>query len=81
MIKLSIYSVGRIAIKADSAVGDSGVIRWQRLEFFDRLGSRLGEVVLFLDRAEVALPLGDQPPYWGVDGVKPLDMVDGESPF
>ena len=44
-------------------------------------GRDVGRVTLFLEDQGAALPIGDQPPYWGIDPGKPLALVDGKAPF
>jgi hypothetical protein len=80
--QFSAHSVNRIAVNANSALGESGsVYWWQELDLFDEADRKIGRVVLFLTRPDVALPVGDQPPYWGMDLSKPLAMENGEAPF
>ncbi|NCA72759.1 MAG: hypothetical protein EOM91_22430 [Sphingobacteriia bacterium] len=77
-----VHDVDHIEVTAATAPRDGGfVCWWQTLTFFDRDGVQLGEVVAFLKRPEAALPIGDQPPYWGMDLSKPAGLMDGESPF
>ena len=83
---LNIHDVARVDISADgcSLQGKPTEMHWwQRLEFFDHHGVRLGEITLHLAHINAALPLGDQPPYWGIDPRYPaaLAVIDGEAPF
>jgi hypothetical protein len=79
---VNIHDIHRIAVLADSMVTQEGTpLYWQELSFFDDQGGLLGTVTLFLASPEAALPVGDQPPYWGCDPSKALVMVDGEAPF
>lgn len=79
---ISIHGVDRIKVSAASCPSEAGLMCWwQTLKFFDRQGGELGELVAFLERPEAAIPVGDQPPYWGLDLRQPLGLVDGESPF
>ena len=82
MAEFSVHGVHEIRVSADCRPREGGGMNhWQQLVFFDASGHMVGEVVLFLDSPEVALPLGDQPPYWGIDPSKPLEVVDGQPPF
>jgi hypothetical protein len=77
-----IHDVHNITVSADSMITKEGrPLYWQDLDFFDDKGGLLGTVTLFLASPEAALPVGDQPPYWGVDPSKALMVIDGEAPF
>ncbi len=86
MAEFAVHNVHEIRVSADATPVDfgAGALRpsyWQTLVLLDEQGEELGTVVLFLSDPTVALPIGDAPPYWGVDPSKaPLDR-DGESPF
>lgn len=79
---VSIHSVAAIQASANSSVTEEGkTIYWQTLTFTNAEDKQLGEVTLFFENPEAALPIGDQPPYWGIDPSKVLAMVDGQPPF
>lgn len=89
-LQVSFHRVSRIRVSADGrplVSRDGQMCWWQSLELFDDQGTCLGQITLHLTRPEVALPTGDQPPYWGVDprqvGALALLTLDGEweSPF
>ena len=85
-LQVSVYQVARIVVSANGAPlsdGSQTMCWWQELQLFDGGDALIGRVVLHLTRPEVALPVGDQPPYWGVDPrrVGALALLDGESPF
>jgi hypothetical protein len=78
----SAHFVNRIEVKADSAPCDTGSLCWwQEISLFNDSDQRIGRVVIFLTRPDVALPIGDQPPYWEVTTNPPAQMMDGEAPF
>ena len=82
MASFTIHNVREIRVTADSApVEGQGMAYWQRLRFLDAEGRLLGEALLFLDGPDAALPVGDTPPYWGIDASQPLMVVDGQAPF
>jgi len=82
MAEFSVHNVREIRVSADAVpIEGQGMAYWQRLSFLDAGGRKLGEVVLFLDGPDAALPLGDQPPYWGIESGRPPATVDGGSPF
>lgn len=82
---LNVHQVARVDISADGCLLEGRPKEmhwWQRLEFFDDQGTRLGELTLHLANFDAALPLGGQPPYWGINPQSPaLAMLDGEAPF
>ena len=79
---VSVHDVAAIAVSANSRLREDGsVCYWQDLSFFDGEGLPVGTLTLFLARPEAALPVGDQPPYWGVDPRSALAVMDGEPPF
>ena len=81
-ISISIHQVARIDVTAVACPMEPNITAWwQTLTFFDQEGEKLGEVVAFLESPGAALPIGDQPPYWGMDLTKPAGLMDGESPF
>jgi hypothetical protein len=85
-MQVSLYQVERIEVSANGAPMSDGSQRmcwWQELALYDRDDALIGRVVLHLTSPEVALPVGDQPPYWGVNPrqVGALALLDGESPF
>jgi len=81
-MKLSVQHIAEIRVHADSTILASGrPAYWQTLLLLDKEGRELGRVVLHLDAPGVALPVGDQPPYWGIDPSQPLALVDGKAPF
>ena len=80
---VSVHDVQRIEVSANSKIMDNGEpMYWQKLIFLDGEGRELGRVTVFLDGPEAALPVGEQPPYWGNElaGSTALDG-DGSSPF
>jgi hypothetical protein len=81
--EFSAHCVNRIKVSANSAPLDSGgaLCWWQTLTMFDSADEEIGRVTLFLTRPDVALPLGDQPPYWDVTTNPPAQLMDGDSPF
>jgi hypothetical protein len=85
MADFCVHRVSKIQVSADSAPVDYDDGRrsayWQTLVFLDDEDRELGTVTLFLANPEVALPVGDQPPYWGIDPSKALMVIDGEAPF
>ncbi len=79
---VNVHDVQRIAVSANSKIRDNGEpLYWQKLIFLDGEGRELGQVTVFLKDPAAALPVGDQPPYWGLDPSKPLMAVDGKAPF
>ena len=81
MAKISILDVHKIRVSANCGLlDDGGMCHWQALVFLDEQGRELGEVVLYLDGPDAALPVGDQPPYWGADAGMPV-AADGPAPF
>lgn len=83
---LNVHHVARVQVAANgSPLADSQQLMhwWQSLRFFDQHGEELGEITLHLADFTAALPIGDQPPYWGIDPQCPsaLAVIDGESPF
>jgi hypothetical protein len=81
-LSISVHQVARIEVSAVTSPLDRDITSWwQILTFFDQQGEKLGELVAFLESPDVALPIGDQPPYWGMDLNKPAGLMDGESPF
>ena len=82
---IGIHDVARIAVSSDGrplyAQGD--MHWWQTVRLYNREGQEIGEITLHLTGAHVALPVGEQPPYWGIDPRQPsaLALIDGESPF
>lgn len=81
--EFSVHNVDRITVCASTVPSDDGkTYWWQTMRFFDCDNNEIGKVVVFLDRPDAALPVGDQPPYWGMDLNKPaLLSADGEAPF
>ena len=70
---VDIHEVAEIRIEANSGILPEGQAHyWQSLVLLDSEGGFLGQVTLHLKQPEAALPVGDQPPYWGVDLTKPL---------
>ncbi len=81
-MEFSIHRVAEIRVEADSSILPNGQpVYWQVLLFLNKEGEVLGRAVLYLDAPAVALPVGGQPPYWGIDPTKPLSLVGGKSPF
>jgi hypothetical protein len=81
-VAVNVHGVSRIEVSADSTINEEGKpLYWQELTFHNAEGVALGTVTLFLDEPEAALPVGDQPPYWGIDPTRPVMVVDEESPF
>jgi hypothetical protein len=83
-MQVSLFAVSRIKVTANGcalAPPRLGMHWWQELELFDDRETVIGRIVLHLVRAEVALPVGDQPPYWGIDPQRIPAAMDGESPF
>ena len=79
---VSVHGVEQIEVTANATLRDNGIpVYWQELCFRDGSGLSLGRVTLFLERPEVALPVGSLPPYWGQVLGKPLGLLDGEAPF
>jgi hypothetical protein len=84
MAELSIHNVSKIRVEAHSSLCAElcRTVYWQVLTLLDSEDRELGKVVLHLTGPGAALPLGDQPPYWGLDLTKPAALFeDGESPF
>ena len=83
--QISWHDVNRIQVSANGAAlpNNQGMCWWQELELFDPDEVLIGRIVLHLKRPEVALPVGDQPPYWGIDPRRrgALAMLEGEPPF
>jgi hypothetical protein len=70
---VTILNVAEIRAEANSGILPNGRPHyWQALVLLDAQGNDLGRITLHLDSPEVALPVGDQPPYWGIDLTKPL---------
>lgn len=81
-LSISVHHVARIEVSAVTCPLERNITSWwQILTFFNQEGEKLGEVVAFLEGPRAALPIGDQPPYWGMDLTKPAGLMDGESPF
>ena len=85
-MQVSLYRVERIEVRANGAPmsdGSQTMCWWQELQLFDGDDALIGRIVLHLSRPEVALPIGEQPPYWGIDPrqVGALARLEGESPF
>ena len=85
-MQVSLYRVERIEVSANGAPlsdGSQTMCWWQELQLYDCDDALIGRVVLHLTSPEVALPVGDQPPYWGVDPRRlgALTLLDGEAPF
>lgn len=79
---VSVHGIEQIEVTANAMLRDDGSpLYWQELRFRDGSGLSLGRVTLFLERPEVALPVGSLPPYWGLDLGKPLGLLDGDAPF
>ena len=77
---VSVFSVGRVAIEADSIVDANGKIHhWQTLMFYDTKGAFLGSVYVDLASPDVAIPCGEMPPYFGAETATVDEL--GESPF
>jgi hypothetical protein len=71
-LQVSVYQVARIEVSANGAPlsdGSQTMCWWQELQLFDGSDALIGRVVLHLKSPDVALPVGDQPPYWGVDPI------------
>lgn len=81
-MEVSIHEVAEIRVEANSAILPGGEPHyWQVLVMLSKDGRDMGRVTLHLDEPAVALPVGDQPPYWGIDLAKPPALVDGKAPF
>ncbi|MES9902791.1 MAG: hypothetical protein ABW168_08920 [Sedimenticola sp.] len=81
-MEFSVHGVAEIRVEADSSILTGGrPVYWQTMLFLNEEGEVLGRAVLHLVAPAVALPIGHQPPYWGVDPSKPLSLVDGNPPF
>jgi hypothetical protein len=81
-LSISVHHVARIEVSAVTChTGRDITSWWQILTILNQQGEKLGEVVAFLESPGAALPIGDQPPYWGMDLTKPAGLMDGESPF
>ncbi len=88
-VYLSLHGVSRMALRADGhalVAGESAMHWWQVLALYDREGMLIGEITLHLTNPEAALPMGEQPPYWGMPtpvGALVRLTPDGEleSPF
>lgn len=81
-MNVSFYEVAEIRVEANSSILPAGRPHyWQSLVLLDAQGRDLGRVTLHLDSPGVALPIGSQPPYWGIDLEKPLALVEGKPPF
>jgi hypothetical protein len=83
---IGVHDVARVDVSANGGVlerAPSEMHWWQQLRFYDPHGAQLGEITLHLADCTAALPIGDQPPYWGIDVNCPaaLAVIDGESPF
>lgn len=83
---LNVHDVARVDVSAHGRVLDrtpSEMHWWQQLRFYDPQGEPLGEITLHLADCAAALPIGDQPPYWGLEVNCPaaFAVIDGESPF
>lgn len=79
---VTILDVSEIRVEANSGILPNGRPHyWQALVLLDAQGRNLGRVTLHLDSPGVALPVGSQPPYWGIDLDKPLALVEGKPPF
>jgi hypothetical protein len=85
MADFCVHRVSKIQVSVDSAPVDfedgRRIAYWQTLVLLDDEGRELGKVTAFLTSPEVALPVGDEPPYWGIDQSKALVVIDGEAPF
>jgi hypothetical protein len=85
MSEFAVHNVSKIQVEVNSAPVDYADWRrsayWQTLVLLDDDGRQLGKVVLFLTSPDVALPVGDEPPYWGVDPCRAMVPVNGEAPF
>ncbi|AFL72631.1 hypothetical protein [Thiocystis violascens] len=85
-MQVSWYRVERIQVSANGALlsdGSQTMCWWQELELFDPQDALIGRIVLHLTSPKVALPVGEQPPYWGIDPRQTgaLALLDGEAPF
>jgi hypothetical protein len=79
---INVHSVSKILVVAESTISNDGKpLYWQDLVFLRSDGLELGRVTAYLESPEAALPVGDQPPYWGIDQSKALVVIDGEAPF
>lgn len=82
---ISLFDVARIEIRASGAcspVDQNQVYWWQTLKMLNSRGETIGEVTLHLADATVALPLGEQPPYFGIDPRRLPVVMEGEvAPF
>ena len=79
-LSINVHQVARIDVSAATSPLEHMTTWWQILTFFNQEGEKLGEVVAFLENADAAIPVGDHPPYWGMDLTKPAGLMDGESP-
>lgn len=79
---VTFHKVAEIRVEANSALLSEGEPHyWQTFVLIGPDGRDVGRVTLFLEDQGAALPIGDQPPYWGIDPGKPLALVDGKAPF
>lgn len=83
-LSINVHDVAKIQVSADGRPFEhQGHMHWwQSLLLFDRHDTLIGEITLHLHHPEVALPVGDQPPYWGLDPQRqPLVIEADEVPF
>ena len=80
---LSVHGVQCIQVRADGQTQNGKDVHWwQTLSLFDSKGDLLGEVTLHFADASAALPLGEQPPYFGFDPRRMSALEVGEvAPF
>lgn len=79
---ITIHQVAEIRVEANSSVlPDCEPVYWQTFVLIGTDGRDVGRITLFLEDQGAALPVGDQPPYWGIDPSKPLALIDGKAPF
>lgn len=67
-LAITVPNVAQIQVLADGGLSHSEETSahwWQQLHLFDANGTCLACITLQLTEASVALPVGEQPPYWG----------------
>lgn len=66
---VTFHQVSRMVVEANGRpAGDTGkMMWWQTIRLFGSKQEQLGEITLHLADPGAALPIGDQPPYFGTD--------------
>lgn len=82
---VSLFSVQKIRVVGHGGPSEflNGAMRWwQTIDVYDAENNLIGSITLHLNSADAALPIGEQPPYWGIDPKNlPAMLPEDESPL